>query len=217
MSSLALRDKDYTSTEAATITAPYSDVILEKVVALFPTDRGMLETLLIQAEEDLALIANYTIDIRNHDLSNADLRGFSFESFDITGCTFEGALLDRISLESLLPAARKGKISLRKVNLQGINLEAALVNRKDLGLVSFVPVNFRGVDLEGAKLSSTNLKRAIFLEANLKDVDFSGSDLSLANAKGANFNQVNFTNATLTGGDFRGCDFRGAIFNGARV
>lgn len=212
MSSVALQD------HPATPIVETDVLIAEKSLSKPRLDRQGLERLQAQAESGhIHLTDEGKIDIRNHDLSNLDLRGFNFTPFDVAGCVFTGAQLDRTSLESLLPAARNHSITLRKTDLQGANLEAKFLNRPDIGLATYVPLNLQGIDFQGANFSGSNLKRAMLVGANLNGVDFSSADLSMANAKNTNFQNVNFSNAILSEGDFRNCDFRGAIFKGAVI
>lgn len=212
MSSLALHEKNGITTEISSVNS------CDAVTSSFPIDRMALERLLKEWKaQDASFTENRKINISNRNLNNADLRGFSLIDFDITGCSFEEALFDRISLESILPAAREGKISLRRANFTGINLEAKYVSRPDLGLSSYVPLDMRGLDLRDTIFASANLKRLILTDANLTGANFSGADLSNVSAKNANFQYASFKNATLSGGDFRDCDFRGATFTGARI
>lgn len=212
MSSPALQD------HPTGLTAEMDVLAADKPASTPRLDRRGLEALQARAASGhLHLTNEGKIDIRNHDLSHLDLRGFNFSPFDVTGCIFIETLLDRVSLESLLPAARNHSINLRKANLQGANLEAKFLNRPDIGLASYVPMNLQGIDFQDANFSGSNLKRAILVGANLNGVDFSNADLSMANAKNSNFQNVNFSNAVLSEGDFRNCDFRGAIFKGAII
>lgn len=160
------------------------------------------------------------IPLEDADFSNADLQGLDFSRFALKNVNFKGAKFDRKSLESLAQAAREGEVSLNGINLEGQDLSAKVVNRRDIGIVSLARVSLEGLDLRNANFKGANLANIDLDHTNLMGANFEGANLSRALMRNAclinaDMMGVKLTEAKLNGSDLRGADLRRANINDA--
>lgn len=137
------------------------------------------------------------------DLSNADIRGRSFDWWDFTKVDFRGANL----YKAVLYGADLREANLQKTNLIGANLNSA---------------NLSGTDLSDANLSKANLSEAFLNCANLQKASISGADLSGAFLSGANLSKADLNGSILkdtflTSASFIAADLSNADISGAYI
>lgn len=149
-------------------------------------------------------LPNGKIDIRGASLNHADLRGLPLEQFDVDGCSFIGARLDRNTLQTLIIPARLARICIHAVQVHEEDLSGETVSRPDLGITAFARFNMEGVDLRQANFKDANLSHAIFREADLRGANFTGTDLRGVCFDGALLTGASFKNAKVDGVTFRG-------------
>ena len=126
-------------------------------------------------------------------------------------------------------------LTLRKANLEGVQLEGAILNYSDLQSailinanlekammhkVDFQHANLRGANLSEAKLYYANLSNANLEGANLKNSILKDATLNFANLQGADFFEANLfsiemTQADLSSANLSECELYHAILNGA--
>ena len=164
------------------------------------------------------------------DLSDADLRGYSFQSSPNTNLPrtdFTGALLDRVSFNGL--------------NLWDSKFDGASLREANFYAAGLAGCSFSGADIAGADFSSAhNLSAAQLLPARNwllaklpLDVqgalglpedharrpakDFRGYNLSGCNLAGCDLKDANLQQAKLEGASLSGADLEGANLAGARI
>ena len=167
-------------------------------VILYKVDRAALETAIalaqaeyctegkvcnieITADKLLQLYANNMLDfqdlqLRNIDLSGANLAGINFKNADLRLTKFIGANLAGANLQ--------------RADLSGANLQAAELRGANLSQTQLKRVN-----LTGAKLARANLQRA-----NLHKADLRGTDLSQCYLDGANLSDAYLGNTVMPDG-----------------
>jgi uncharacterized protein YjbI with pentapeptide repeats len=143
----------------------------------------------------------------------AQLQGSILAGIEAKGIDFTEAELDEL------------------VNLEGANLENAILARVNAERVNFLRVNMAEIDAEfanfkDARLSDVNLRfanleRAILENTKASDIDLTGANLTDINAKKADFSKsvlegvqaerANFTEANFTDSNLRGSKLNDAI------
>lgn len=188
-------------------------------------------------------------------LTGANLTGANLKGADLTGVEYDAQTIwprgftppggGRMASRSSLLAAAKSKskktkivemimsgegagADLRKVKLQGADLQGANLRRTD-----FRDANLKGADLEGANLrnvlfeganlqvanltkanlSGSDLSRVKFKDVELRNADLRGAYLNDANFYSSDLNKANLSGATLSGANFKLSDLRGAILD----
>jgi uncharacterized protein YjbI with pentapeptide repeats len=101
-------------------------------------------------------------------------------NFDLRGVCFYTVMRDL-----------KRKNDLRKVLLNGSNLEGVDLEGFNLEYGSLVCANLENTNLNCANLSHANLKKANLKKANLESADLESADLSHANLEEANLKSAN--------------------------
>ncbi len=132
------------------------------------------------------------IDLRNADLSQAnlvgtDLSGASLRKVVLSGAFFLfGSNLSKADLreallnKALLAGADLSSALLTDAALSGADLHEANLHEADLSRAWL-----NSADLRNANLSNANLSEAILWEANLSETELSGADLTSANLRDA--------------------------------
>lgn len=92
-------------------------------------------------------------------------------------------------------------LSLRKVNLSGVDLSHANLSGADLRVAQLSRADLSGADLSGANL----------LRADLSGADLSGADLSKASLLRANLLRADVSGADLSGANLLRANLKGAI------
>ena len=116
-----------------------------------------------------------------------------------------------------LPFARFQSASLRGAILEGANLRQATLVRANLNEARLTGADFEGADLSGADLSFAECNGTYFVDANLEGIIFQGANLNEASFKGANLRGANFKNAILSFAEMNGANLEDANFEGANL
>jgi len=138
-------------------------------------------------------------DLREANLSGADLSRAFFSFADLRGADLRGALLSFADLSRTnlsfadLRGANLSDADLRGANLSDADLRGANLSDADLSRAHLNAANLSNADLSDADLSGANLNAA-----NLSDADLSRADLSRANLGRALLVRTNLKNASLT-------------------
>jgi hypothetical protein len=133
-------------------------------------------------------------NLRDANLSDADLRGADLSGANLSDADLRGANLSDANLSDA---------DLRGADLRGANLSDANLRRADL----------RGADLRGASLSDADLRGANLSDADLRRADLRDADLRDANLSDANLSDANLSGANLSDANLRGADWIPVIPN----
>lgn len=115
-----------------------------------------------------------------------------------------GASLRRANLEGVnLSRAQLYGTDFRGANLINSNLSGANLKGSDFRRANLEHIDLRGANLEGADLRNSNLKWASLERANLRSVDLRGALLSRATQFGRSIGGANLEGAILDDADFR--------------
>jgi uncharacterized protein YjbI with pentapeptide repeats len=109
------------------------------------------------------------------------------------------------------------KIVLNQANLNGLELERAILVDADLRWASLAGTHLRGANLSRADLGGANLHQAELIEVNLESSSLVQAGLSMANLRDANLGWANLSGADLTGADLSGANLSGAVLSGANL
>ena len=115
----------------------------------------------------------WAFDLRDVDLSGAQLRGVNLENVRLDNANFSGAMLWEANFSNML---------MRRVNLSGAKLRGAI---------------FSNIDLEDSNLSSAYLHRAEFSDTSLFDTNLSHSDLHRAKFSNTSLLDANLSHSDL--------------------
>jgi len=136
-----------------------------------------------------------SIDLRDADLSSANLRDAILRNVDLSNANLSSAKLrDADLLDANLSGADLSNADLMDACLINTNLCSANLRDADLN-----GTDLSGADLSNADLSSANLTNVILAGAHLTNVILAGAHLHNANLRGANFRGADFSNAYLGG------------------
>lgn len=121
-----------------------------------------------KARQPLSFVA----DLRNADLSSADLRFIDFSLANLSNANLSGADLHNADLSSanLINADLSGA-NLSGSNLRNADLSLANVTRVNLSAARLYSADFSRADLSGANLSHADLRKANFETAILTGID----------------------------------------------
>lgn len=100
----------------------------------------------------------------------------------------------------------------RRADLQGANLNAAILTNANLRKACVSQADAQNATLTNANMQKTDARRACFKGARMGGVQAAGARLGRANMEG-----VDLTGADLTGARLRNANLRGANLNGADV
>ena len=175
--------------------------------------------------------------------------GFAQDQSEECGNDY-GLIPDPTSLRLILQAHSQwladpdtgARAELCRMNLAGVELEAADLRRVKLEEADLRGAKLRGANLEkahlheanlaGADLTETNLTDTVMRKTNLDQADFSRADLAGAslrkssasgarfvgaNLSEANLTKVNFTRASLVGANLQGAKMRKAVLELADI
>lgn len=129
-----------------------------------------------------------SLDLRDGDYGNNDLRYADFSGSDLSGsklngCTligtrFTGANLNAVNLsDSVLYGADFKGCNLKNAVFYQVEAAYGVENPSLWERPGFNGISFEGAELEGADFEGADLKGAVFAGANLKSVNFSGASL----------------------------------------
>ena len=158
-------------------------------------------------------------DLREADLSGADLHEMDLRSADLKGANLKGVNLSKAHLEgSILWGANVSEAnldgtffksadmrwsdlnssSLLKADLQEVDLTSAQLRKTDLRGAVMKWVDLTGSFLNEAKLDSADMFRAMLRRSQLTSASLVGTNLNLANLSEANLTDTNFTDANIS-------------------
>jgi uncharacterized protein YjbI with pentapeptide repeats len=142
-------------------------------------------------------------NLKDADLTNANLEGTDFQGANLKGADLAGADLSGATLQGdNLSSADLAGAELIGANLQGANLQ---------------DVNASNADLAGADLQGDNLSGATFAGADLEDANLSGANLSGVNFSGANMSDTNVRGSNLRDADLATASLAGAVMKGTNL
>jgi uncharacterized protein YjbI with pentapeptide repeats len=162
-------------------------------------------------------------DLREADLSRADLGGTAPYGANLIGADLEGANLAGATLRGAsLSGAKLGAANLTGANLGWTNFSEADLGAAKLGGADFRKADLTGANLFVAHLGGANLTGATLLRANLgmaslDEAYLFGANLNGANLRGANLIESDLGAANLTGADLEGANLRNATIWGAKL
>lgn len=172
------------------------------------------------------------IELKEVNLSGADLRKTNLREVNLSGANLMGAYLGEANLvRANLNGVNLMKADLREANLNGSNLvEADLsganlmgaelmgvdLTRANLSGANLMEANLNRANLNGSNLSGSDLMGADLSETDLGESNLSGTDLVEVNLSGANLNEANLSGADLRNANLNGADLSGANLNGIR-
>src|SRR6266571_3238425 len=152
-----------------------------RTLIVLPRLNGERKGRLIQFLYESQLIASNTkncIQLRNADLSEADLRGF-----DLSGANLSGANLSEAKLSG--------------VNLSEAQLQGTLLHNVDLSGAILRNANLHNADLSNAILNGAYLQEANLTQANLSSAWLARTDLTRARLSDAIVNGARLDQAIL--------------------
>lgn len=148
------------------------------------------------------------VDLKEVDLSGADLRHFKFKNYNLTNAKFDGA--------NLLGA------SFRKVDLFGASFIRATMEAAAFVGGNLYGANFTEANLRSATFTKCHAVRVDFRKANLGYVTFIAMPLYASPFMGADCDNMTAMDVNLERADFSGADLTGVQllrvkFTGARL
>jgi uncharacterized protein YjbI with pentapeptide repeats len=167
--------------------------------------------------------SNQKLDLRNTDISGADLTGANLQRADLRGASLQRADLTSINLyaANLEGAKLRGSVfyeaNLQQTNLSTANLCGANLNKANLSEANLRSANLSGASLRGTNLSNANLYKADLHQASLKVANLSGAKLFLVNLQGAKLGKANLQGAGLIGANLQQANLNGANLQQANL
>jgi uncharacterized protein YjbI with pentapeptide repeats len=134
-------------------------------------------------------------DLREADLSLANLTGANLSMTDLLGANLSQAFL--------------GGADLTRAVLKGANLSQADLTRANLERANLTEANLNGAHLALSNLFRANLSRANLRGAQLVRADLRRADLTNANLRGACLSTATLADTILRGADLTDCEIYG--------
>ncbi|MFI7492979.1 pentapeptide repeat-containing protein [Micromonospora echinaurantiaca] len=180
----------------------------------------------------------HRIDLRNTDLTGADLEGAYFVNVSVEMSLLREANLARADLRGLmannailqdanLRGARMQEADLEGVIGHGASLRGAQLNSATLRNSGFTEADAEGAKFEGAALDYAVFDNSIFNDCDMREASligtrarrasFVGGRLQKANLSKAHLQQSNFSDADLLGAKLDRAGLEGAIFHDVGV
>lgn len=168
-------------------------------------------------------------DIRDADLSDANLNGLDLSELDCRGTNFNAADMRQVKLigadlrgASILYVRAPETVDLHNAQIDTntkLDPVAELIWRivngqtppADLSGLVLSGVQLQYANLRQTRLQGCNLAQSKLNHADLREADLSGTDLSSADLSNADLRDVILTGAVLRGAKLCGADLRGAI------
>ena len=163
------------------------------------------------------------LDLREINLSGANLSAASFSHADLSVANLTGANLSRTDLsQANLSVAKLNGANLSKANLSHATLNVANLTMTDLREANLVQAELIRAeltrsDLSGANLRGANLSHADLRDAKLRYADLSGANLSRADLRHALLAEANLEQANLASSDLSSADLTGVDLNHAEL
>lgn len=161
---------------------------------------------------------NQKLDLRDIDITNADLMEANLSGVILTGANlqwvnFIGANLSQANLtEANLSGAIFYEANLQQANLCEANLQTAVLRKANLTRAMLYEAN-----LEGAILYDANLQEAILYNANLEETILCDANLQGANLEGSNIPGANLIGSNLRGAKLIGANLEGILLSTANL
>lgn len=140
-------------------------------------------------------------------LKEAHIKGVNLQEADLRKTDLSNAGLDNVYMfkvdlryANLSFSRFTNNCTLTDANLQGTNLNSAIL----------LNVNISNVDFQGANLTNIGLYRANLTRVNLRDINLTNAKLVEAKLDQANLQGTNLTNANLQDADLFNANLRGA-------
>jgi uncharacterized protein YjbI with pentapeptide repeats len=163
-------------------------------------------------------LANQKLDLRNIDISGADLMEANLSGVIFIGANLQwvnliGANLSEANLtEANLCGAVLYEANLQKAILPEVNLQEAVLRKVNLSKAVLYEA-----DLQGAILYDANLQGAILYNANLEEAILCDTNLEGANLEGSNLLGANLIGSNLQGAKLIGANLEGVLFSTANL
>ncbi len=163
------------------------------------------------------------LDLREINLSGANLSNASFSQTDLSVANLAGANLSRTDLsQANLSVAKLNGANLSRANLSHATLNVATLTMADLREANLVQAELIRAelmrsDLSGADLRGANLSHADLRDAKLRYADLSQTNLSRADLRHALLTEANLEQANLASADLSSADLTGADLNHAEL
>lgn len=137
-------------------------------------------------EQDLSLRELAGVDLRQADLTGANLEQSDLRDADLSEAELAGAILRGAKLQGArLSAANLKGADLTRAVLTGATLEHAQLEGANLEAASLAEATLRFASLRRARLIRANLESCDLRESDLEDAALLGADLRSANLTGA--------------------------------
>lgn len=128
----------------------------------------------------------YLIDLKNADLTNANLEAVDFSHANLDGAILNAANLHSANLSNAnLQGASLTNTNLSDASLEAANLEHASLIRTNLQRAALFSVNFQYAELYNADLREAHLERARLANADMYLTDLRGAHLLHTNLEQA--------------------------------
>lgn len=141
---------------------------------------------------------NGRLDLRDADLSHAQLFDLNLSEAYFDGACLSGAMLSRSRLlRTSLSNVDLSDAHLVRADLFGANLQNAIMRDAKLNRADFCAANMKRADLEGADLCDASLVEANLAGANLQSVDLRNTVFNAVCMGKANMSDARLSGTTL--------------------
>jgi uncharacterized protein YjbI with pentapeptide repeats len=182
-------------------------------------DKSGLNLMALYREQaDRVLLAG--AQLQNAFFDNAELTAFPCRECDLTGASFQGALLVGVTwIGTKLTGTDFTDAVFKECNLINVDMSGAMLERARFRDCVLEKVNLTGVkgreaDFQGVRMVGVTARNADFSETDftrgdLSQVDFGGAELVNADFSQSNLNEIIFSNSKLFLARFGGVRPRG--------
>jgi uncharacterized protein YjbI with pentapeptide repeats len=167
-------------------------------------------------------------DLRDWDLTGANLAGIDFggatltgaflEAANLEGCAFRGVNVERVVFTRARLAkadfehARMAQTNLAEANLTGARLRDADLTGAILCKTKFVEADLSGARLDRANMTEAVFDKTIFAGVKAKETMIVRANLSGLDFRGAQLEQCTFIDSNLERADFSGAFLKATAF-----
>ncbi len=138
------------------------------------------------------------LDLRDLELTNRHARLVDVEACAVTGCTFAGSEIGKLSVSDT---------RFERCDLANVVLQEAAFNR----------VEFRGCRLTGATWAAASIRHVAFVDCLADMSSFRFVSTLALEFVDCRFQRADFGSADISGARFERCDLTGAEFSSARA
>jgi|GEM_PF-2225131 len=156
------------------------------------------------------------IDLKDCDLSNAQLDDIDLTDSNLENTNFSGASLNNAILSNVNASGANFKntkmsnVNLRNAQLKNALFDSADLTKSDLTDSQAHQAKFDYANLENCIFTESDLYQASFSNANLTNSFFNKAELTQVNFSFAKLNDTNFTKAQLSETNFNESELTGA-------